>query len=125
MRRSANYERVNDRLCHTVCTPHHMHRSTCPRLKPRRAEGRLTLPPPPYRERLGILLPTASAIYHQWLYNKTENLTPADIAYSPAFTHVIAESRDALLAGRWEIVDVRMSYMGSKGGRCTVMYWGL
>jgi len=68
---------------------------------------------PPYRERLGVLPPTtSSAVYHPWIYNKTENLTPADIAYSSTFTHVIAESRDALPAGRWEIVDVVYGFEG-------------
>ena len=69
---------------------------------------------PPYRERMGILPPIASAVYNPWIYNKTENLTPADIAYHSAFTHVIAESRDALPAGRWEIVDVIDGFEGWK-----------
>ena len=69
---------------------------------------------PPYRERMGILPPTASSVYNPWIYNKTENLTPADIAYSSTFTHVIAESRDALLAGRWEIVAVIDGFEGWK-----------
>jgi len=66
---------------------------------------------PPFRERIGIL-PTASAVHHPWVYNKTEDLTPADIAYSSAFTHVIAESKDALPAGRWEIIDVIDGFEG-------------
>ena len=61
---------------------------------------------PPYRERMGILPPIASVAHHPWVYNKTENLTPADVAYSSLFTHVIAGSSDALPAGRWEIVGV-------------------
>jgi alpha-1,6-mannosyltransferase len=69
---------------------------------------------PPYRERFGILPHTADAIYSPWIYNKTENLTPADIAYSSEFTHVIAESGDALPAGRWEIVDVVYGFAGWK-----------
>ncbi|KAI9463196.1 alpha-1,6-mannosyltransferase subunit [Lactarius psammicola] len=69
---------------------------------------------PPYRERIGILPLTASAVHHPWVYNKTENLTPADIAYSSTFTHVIAESRDALPAGRWEIIDVIDGFEGWK-----------
>ena len=90
--------------CHTTCTTVHV--------QPRRAEGRLALPPhsrTAFREHMSILWPTASAVYYPWLYNKAENLMPADIAYSAAFTHVIAKSRDTLLVGRWEIVDVRMS----------------
>jgi alpha-1,6-mannosyltransferase len=59
---------------------------------------------PPYRPHLGIVRPSISA--HPWVYNKTEKLTPANIAYDSAFTHVIAESRDALPAGGWKIVDV-------------------
>ncbi|KAF8268144.1 hypothetical protein EI94DRAFT_1728540 [Lactarius quietus] len=63
---------------------------------------------PPYRERPGIFRPTTpSAVYHPWIYNKTENLMPADIAYSSTFTHVIAESRDAL-PGRCRIWVRRM-----------------
>jgi alpha-1,6-mannosyltransferase len=66
---------------------------------------------PPYRGRFGILPPTESAVHNPWIFNKTENLTPADIAYGPEFTHVIAESRDA---GRWEIVDVVDGFDGWK-----------
>jgi alpha-1,6-mannosyltransferase len=69
---------------------------------------------PPYRERFGILPPAADAVYSPWIYNKTENLTPADMAYSSEFTHVIAESGDALPAGRWEIVDVVYGFAGWK-----------
>ncbi|KAH9041595.1 alpha-1,6-mannosyltransferase subunit [Lactarius pseudohatsudake] len=69
---------------------------------------------PPYRERIGVLPPTAPAIYHPWVYNKTEDLTPADIAYSSVFTHVIAESRDALPIGRWEIIDTIDGFEGWK-----------
>src|SRR6267142_3928022 len=60
---------------------------------------------PPYRSSLGIRAPAISAA-HPWIYNKTENLTPADVAYDSSFTHVIAESGDALPTGRWELVDV-------------------
>lgn len=70
---------------------------------------------PPYRERLGVLPPADSAVYnHPWIYNKTENLTLAHIAYSSEFTHVIAESSDALPVGRWEIVDVVDGFQGWK-----------
>ncbi|KAH8990246.1 glycosyltransferase family 22 protein [Lactarius akahatsu] len=69
---------------------------------------------PPYRERIGVLPPTAPAVYHLWVYNKTEDLTPADIAYRSAFTHVIAESRDALPIGRWEIIDTIDGFEGWK-----------
>ncbi|KAI0289538.1 hypothetical protein B0F90DRAFT_1793542 [Multifurca ochricompacta] len=43
-----------------------------------------------------------------------ENLTPVDVAYDSPFTHVIAESRHALLAGRWEIVKVIDRFAGWK-----------
>lgn len=66
---------------------------------------------PPYRARLGILPPFASAA-RPWIYNKTENLTPADIAYDSRFTHVIAENGDALPAGRWQVVDVIDGFQG-------------
>ena len=60
---------------------------------------------PPYRSSLGIR-PTAISGAHPWIYNKTENLTPADVAYGSPFTHVISESGDALPTGLWELVDV-------------------
>ncbi|KAF8486292.1 glycosyltransferase family 22 protein [Russula ochroleuca] len=66
---------------------------------------------PPYRSRLGILPPFAAAA-RPWIYNKTENLTPADIAYNSPFTHVIAENRDALPPGRWQVVDVIDGFRG-------------
>jgi alpha-1,6-mannosyltransferase len=66
---------------------------------------------PPYRSRLGILPPFAYAA-RPWIYNKTENLTPADIAYNSPFTHVIAENRDALPPGRWQVVDVIDGFRG-------------
>ncbi|KAI9507337.1 glycosyltransferase family 22 protein [Russula earlei] len=68
---------------------------------------------PPYASRLGILPPAISAT-HPWIYNKTENLPPVDIAYNSLFTHAIAESRDALPAGRWEVVDVIDGFGGWK-----------
>jgi alpha-1,6-mannosyltransferase len=59
---------------------------------------------PPYRSSLGTRPPAISAA-HPWIYNKTENLTPADLNDLP-FTHVIAENGDALPTGRWELLDV-------------------
>jgi alpha-1,6-mannosyltransferase len=50
---------------------------------------------PPYRPHLGVVPPSISAA-HPWIYNKTENLTLADIAYDPSFTHAIAEDTDLL-----------------------------
>jgi alpha-1,6-mannosyltransferase len=70
---------------------------------------------PADRERKAILPLIASAAYHPWVYNKTDNLTPADVAFGSAFTHVIAESRDALQpTGRWEIIDVIDGFEGWK-----------
>jgi alpha-1,6-mannosyltransferase len=66
---------------------------------------------PPYRSSLGIRPPTISAA-HPWVYNKTENLTPTDVAYDSPFTHVISESGDALPAGWWELVDVIDGFQG-------------
>lgn len=68
---------------------------------------------PPYRSRLGVLPPSSPAT-RPWIYNKTENLAPAYIAYDSPFTHVIAESRDALPAGRWQVVDVIDGFRGWK-----------
>ena len=68
---------------------------------------------PPYRPRLGVLTPSSPAT-RPWIYNKTENLAPAYIAYDSSFTHVIAESRDALPAGRWQLVDVIDGFRGWK-----------
>ncbi|KAH9053005.1 Alg9-like mannosyltransferase family-domain-containing protein [Lactarius deliciosus] len=45
---------------------------------------------PPYRERFGVLPPTAPAVYHPW------------------------ESRDALPIGRWEIIDTIDGFEGWK-----------
>ncbi|KAH9954038.1 glycosyltransferase family 22 protein [Russula dissimulans] len=68
---------------------------------------------PPYSLRLGILPPATSAS-HSWIYNKTENLAPVDVAYDSPFTHVIAESGDALPVSRWEVVDVIEGFRGWK-----------
>jgi len=68
---------------------------------------------PPYSLRLGILPPVTSAS-HPWIYNKTEDLAPVDLAYNSPFTHVIAESGDALPASRWEVVDVIEGFRGWK-----------
>ena len=65
---------------------------------------------PPYRSRLGVLPPPSSS----WIYNKTENLAPAYIAYDSPFTHVIAESKDALPSGRWQVVDIIDGFQGWK-----------
>ena len=71
---------------------------------------------PPYRASLGIHPPAISTGL-PWIYNKTEHLTPSDIAYHSPFTHVIAESGDALPAGRWEVVDVIDGFQGWKVSR--------
>lgn len=68
---------------------------------------------PPYQPHLGVLPPSASSL-HPWIYNKTENLEPNDVAYDSPFTHVIAESRDALPDGRWKVVDVVDGFAGWK-----------
>jgi alpha-1,6-mannosyltransferase len=67
---------------------------------------------PPYRSSLGLLPPAVVSAAHPWIYNKTENLSSAHIAYDSSFTHVIAESGDALPAGRWELVDVIDGFHG-------------
>jgi alpha-1,6-mannosyltransferase len=82
---------------------------------------------PPYRSSLGILPPAISAA-HPWIYNKTEGLTPAHVAYDSSFTHVIAENQDALLAGRWELVEVIDGFQGWKVRKDVlglVREWGL
>ncbi|KAI0306185.1 Alg9-like mannosyltransferase family-domain-containing protein [Multifurca ochricompacta] len=68
---------------------------------------------PPYWSRVGTL-PPATSVSYRWVYNKTENLTPVDVAYDSPFTHVIAESRDALPTGQWEIVEVIDGFVGWK-----------
>ncbi|KAI0267847.1 Alg9-like mannosyltransferase family-domain-containing protein [Gloeopeniophorella convolvens] len=62
---------------------------------------------PPFRGALGVRPLTPGA---PWVYNKTENLTPADIAYDTSFTHVIAESEDALPHGKWQAVEAVHGY---------------
>ncbi|KAH9055207.1 alpha-1,6-mannosyltransferase subunit [Lactarius vividus] len=65
---------------------------------------------------------------------RPEGLTLSDIAYGSAFTHVIAESRDALPAGRWEIIDtidgfegwkVRRDVLGLVRERGLQGFWGV
>jgi len=68
---------------------------------------------PPYQPHVGVLPPAASSS-HPWIYNKTENLEPNDVAYGSSFTHVISESRDALPDGRWKVVDVIDGFAGWK-----------
>jgi alpha-1,6-mannosyltransferase len=68
---------------------------------------------PPYHPRIGVFPPTAS-VQHPWIYNKTENLEPIDFVYNSPFTHVIAESRDAVPAGLWDVIDVIDGFAGWK-----------
>jgi alpha-1,6-mannosyltransferase len=68
---------------------------------------------PPYRPDLGIVPPSISAA-HPWIYNKTENLTPADIAYDSSFTHAIAEETDLLPVGSLYAVEVIDGFRGWK-----------
>ncbi len=68
---------------------------------------------PPYRPQLGIVPPSISAA-HPWIYNKTENLTPADIAYDSSFTHAIAEDTDLLPVGSFNAVEVIDGFRGWK-----------
>jgi hypothetical protein len=76
------------------------------RASPHRAPRRfLHTHAPPYRSRLAIPPPFISDA-RLCNYNKTEKLSQADTAYDSPFTHVIAESRDALLPGRWQVIDV-------------------
>ncbi|KAI0287797.1 hypothetical protein B0F90DRAFT_1806125 [Multifurca ochricompacta] len=71
---------------------HHYSSSTC--MRRRTGLGwALSLQPPPF---------------------PTDGLTPTDVAYDSPFTHVITESRDALPAGQWEIVEVIDGFMGWK-----------
>src|ERR1700755_2234696 len=60
---------------------------------------------PPYRPHLGIVPHTISAT-HPWIYNKTENLTPADIMRNSSFTHAIVEDTDLLPARSMNAVEV-------------------
>ena len=66
---------------------------------------------PPYRPHLGIVPPLISAA-HPWIYNKTENLTLADIANDFSFTHAIAEGPDLLLNGSLHGVEVIDGFRG-------------
>jgi alpha-1,6-mannosyltransferase len=68
---------------------------------------------PPYRPDLGIVSPSTSTA-HPWIYNKTENLTPADIAYDSSFTHAIAEDTDRLPVGSLHAVEVIDGFRGWK-----------
>lgn len=68
---------------------------------------------PPYRPHLGIFPPSTSAA-HPWIYNKTENLTPANIAYDSPFTHAIAEGTDLLSVGLLHAAEVIDGFRGWK-----------
>lgn len=68
---------------------------------------------PPYLPHLGIVPPSISAA-HPWIYNKTENLTPADIAHDSLFTHAIAEDADLLSVGSLHAVEVIDGFRGWK-----------
>jgi alpha-1,6-mannosyltransferase len=68
---------------------------------------------PPYRPHLGIVPPSISAA-HPWIYNKTENLTLADIAYDSSFTHAIAEDIDLLPVGSLYTVEGIDGFRGWK-----------
>jgi alpha-1,6-mannosyltransferase len=68
---------------------------------------------PPYLPHLGIVPPTISAA-HPWIYNKTENLTSADIAYDSLFTHAIAEETDLLPVESLHAVEVIDGFRGWK-----------
>lgn len=60
---------------------------------------------PPYRPHLGIASPSIPAA-HPWIYNKTENLTPTDIAYDSSFTHAITEDKDLVpVESAVEVID--------------------
>jgi len=67
---------------------------------------------PPYRPQLGIVPPISAAL--PWIYNKTENLTPADLAYDSLFTHAIAEDADLLPVGSLYAVEVIDGFRGWK-----------
>jgi alpha-1,6-mannosyltransferase len=68
---------------------------------------------PPYRPHLGIVPPSISA-EHPWIYNKTENLTPSNIAYDSPFTHAIEEDTDLLPVGSLHAVEVIDGFRGWK-----------
>lgn len=68
---------------------------------------------PPYRPHLGIVPPSISAA-HPWIYNKTENLTSADIAYDSSLTHAIAENTDLLSVGSLYPVEAIDGFRGWK-----------
>ena len=68
---------------------------------------------PPYHPHIGVFPPAAS-LRNPWIYNKTENLEPTDVAYSSSFTHVIAECRDSLPDELWKVIDVIDGFSGWK-----------
>lgn len=60
---------------------------------------------PPYLTQIGIHPPPKS---HNWVYNKTENLTQLDITNTKDFTHVIAEVGDdaaGFALQQWDVVE--------------------
>ncbi|KAL5504359.1 PIM1 [Sanghuangporus vaninii] len=67
---------------------------------------------PPYPS----FLPTLESKQNNWIYNKTENLTPSDITSSRHFTHAIIEASDlnsnAFPLESWEVVKCVSAFDG-------------
>jgi alpha-1,6-mannosyltransferase len=48
----------------------------------------------------------AASATNDWVYNKTENLSPRDLTMSTPLTHLITESSvEFVRTGRWKLVD--------------------
>ncbi|KAL5486268.1 ECM39 [Sanghuangporus weigelae] len=67
---------------------------------------------PPYPS----FLPSLESTQNNWIYNKTENLTPSDITSSRHFTHAIVEASDldsnAFPLASWEVVKCVSAFDG-------------
>jgi hypothetical protein len=76
---------------------------------------------PPDRERIPL---TASATYHPWVYNKTENLTPADSRLR-IHIHACNRGEQGRATAHWAVGDRRCHIWVRRVEGSTAMYWGL
>jgi alpha-1,6-mannosyltransferase len=57
----------------------------------------------------------AATATNDWVYNKTENLSPRDLTASMPLTHLITESSvEFIRSGRWKLVDSVRGFSGWK-----------
>ncbi|TDL25533.1 hypothetical protein BD410DRAFT_895791 [Rickenella mellea] len=89
--------------------------ATRPHWQLRRTDRRISLPP----NHLPAFLHSVSATpqHSDWVYNKTENLTPLDIVHSPHFSHAITKDATA-----FEVINAFNTFFTSAAGRLLDSY---